>query len=255
MEIQHNNIDLNPELYEAVELVLLGRGLYGPGGQRNRGQESELEVVPGVSLAGRIHNGKATLRVPIQVAKRLFRWFWDSPENNIVDIIVKDRAFDQVDAYREVSPDVKYKLEKALDIDPQVETVRKSIEDRARQVRLRIAKVQFGVWYTQLDSTDPGKTFSVEHEREYLGQSSAYIKLIYKQSLICIDVSATFTGLDTTDNPTFQIRQQETEGINYLILVKFSSIRKLGIGHDKSNQPSTLFRYRRFMFLIIDHNR
>jgi hypothetical protein len=34
-----------------------------------------------------------------------------------------------------------------------------------------------------------------------------------------------------------QIGQRETEEINYLILVKFSSIKKLGLGYDEFGQP------------------
>jgi hypothetical protein len=68
-----------------------------------------------------------------------------------------------------------------------------------RKTRLPIAIVQFGVWYTQSDSpTNHGRTFSVEYEREC---STAYIKVAHEHSLICIIVSATSAGLDSTDIP------------------------------------------------------
>jgi hypothetical protein len=73
-----------------------------------------------------------------------------------------------------------------------------------RQTRLRIAIVQFGVWYTQSDSpTNHGRMFSVEYEQEC---STAYIKVAHEHSLICIVVSATSTGLDSTDilSPSFR---------------------------------------------------
>ncbi|KAI0253582.1 RNA dependent RNA polymerase-domain-containing protein [Lactifluus subvellereus] len=225
MEIELKNVDFNADvydIYEAVELVLHGSDLYDPRDQRNKGRKPNFEVIPGVSPARRIHNGTAILRVPIQLGKRLFRWLCDSPENKI---IIKNRALRLFNAYREVPPDVAYRLEKALYIEPRKEKLRKELEDKARQVRLRIAKIQFGVWYTPSDSsTNQGRSFSVEHEREYLSQSAAYVNLVYENSLICIDIG-----------------QRETEEFNYLVLVKFSSIRRLGIGYNTLKQPFIIF--------------
>jgi hypothetical protein len=141
-----------------------------------------------VSPAGRVHNGTAILLVPVWVGKRLLRWYWDSRENVI---IVKDRALLLFDEFGEVPPEVVYRLEKALYVDPRKEQRRRRLEDTAREVRLRIAKVQFGVWCTVPDPLPKqGRSFSVEYEREYLSQSAAYIYLVYEDRLICIDVSA-----------------------------------------------------------------
>lgn len=192
MEIELKNVDFDAniyDIYEAMERVIHGPKLYDPNDRKNRGRKPRFEIVLGVSPAGRIHNGTATLLVPVRVGKRLLRWYWDSPEN---EIIVKDRALLLFDAFSEVSPEVVYRLEKALYVDHRKEQRRRTLEDTASQFRLRIANVQFGVWYTQPDTfPNQGRSFSVEYEREYVSQSAAYINLVYEDSLFCIDVSAT----------------------------------------------------------------
>ena len=133
------------DIYDAVELVLLGPNLYHPNHTKNSGRKLNFKVVPGVSPAGRLHNGTEILLVPVWLEQRLFRWSWDSPENNIV---INDCALRLFKTSREIPLDVEYRLEKALYINPRREQLRKKFEETARQVRLRIAKVQFGVTYT-----------------------------------------------------------------------------------------------------------
>ena len=192
MEIELKNIDFDAsiyDIYEAMERVLHGPDFYDPKDRKNRGRKPRFEVVLGVSPAGRTHNGRAILFVPVWIGKRLLRWLWGSPENVI---IVKDCALLLFNGFGEVPPEVVYRLEKAFYVDPRKEERRRRLEDTARQFRLRIAKVQFGVWYTEPGPLPKqGRTFSVEYEREYLSQSAAYINLVYEDSLICIDVSAT----------------------------------------------------------------
>jgi RNA-dependent RNA polymerase len=194
MEIELKGIDFDAniyDIYEAVELVLHGPDLYDPKDRENKGRKPNFEVVLGESPAGRIHNGTATLRVPDRVGKRLLRWYWDSPKHKI---IVYDWPLRLFDSFREVPPDVAYRLEKGLYINPRKGQARKKIEDVARQVRLRIAKIQFGLWYMPSDPPPKQRrTFSIEYERDYLTQSAAYISLVYEDSVMCIDVSATFS--------------------------------------------------------------
>jgi RNA-dependent RNA polymerase len=192
MEIELKNVDFDAniyDIYEAMEQVLHGPELYDPNDRKNRGRKPRFEVILGVSPARRIHNGTATLLVPVRVGKRLLRWYWDSPE---IEIIVKDRELLLFDACSKVSPEVAYRLEKALYVDHRKEQLRRTLEYTARQFRLRIANVQFGVWFTQPDPLpNQARSFSVEYDREYLTQSAAYINLVYEDSLFCIDVSAT----------------------------------------------------------------
>ncbi|KAI9449714.1 RdRP-domain-containing protein [Lactarius psammicola] len=232
MEIELKRIDFDADIYDiykAVALVLHGPDLYDPNDRRNKGRKPNFEIVPGESPAGRIHNGTALLRVPVGLGRRLFQWLLESPKNTIV-VGDSDRALRLFKTHHEVPSDVEYKLEKALYIDPNQKKERKTIEDKARQVRLRIANVQFGVWYTRSESNslpNHGRTFSVEHEREFINQSAAYINIVYERRFICIDIG-----------------QRETEEINYLVLVKFSSIRKLGIGFDAAQRPFIIFDLR-----------
>jgi RNA-dependent RNA polymerase len=106
--------------------------------------------------------------------------------------VIKGRRLKVYDLYKTVPRDVKKRLEKTLYIDPEQDRQRSQIEEEVRLVRLRIAKIQFGVWYNPSNSSGQRRTFSVEHERDFLSNSAAYIYLVYEHKLIHIDVSATF---------------------------------------------------------------
>ena len=246
MEIDLKHIDFDADIYDvrkAVELVLHGKDLYDPNDKKYKGRKPNFEIVMGTSPAGRIHNGTAVLRVSPDVGLPLLRWS-RGPEKN--SIVVHGRTLKMYNAHRNVPLDVKETLEKALYIDPEQDRRRTQIEQQAKLVRLRIAQVQFGVWYRPSDSvTSQRRTFSVEYEREFLHQSAAYISVVYEHKLIHIDVS---TALFATNPQIFltsrfiQIGQRETEETNYLILVKFSCIRKLGLGYEEFGQPCEYLR-------------
>jgi hypothetical protein len=70
---------------------------------------------------------------------------------------------------------------------------RRQIEGQAKQVRLKVAKVQLGVWYRRQDALpSQGRTFSIEYERDFLQNGVAYIHLVYEYGLVRIDVSGNF---------------------------------------------------------------
>ena len=246
MEIDLRGIDFDMDVYrvwKAVELVLHSLDLYNPNDKRHKGRKPNFDVVMGKSPAGRIHNGTATLRVPTHLGLRLLRWSRESDKNNIV---VNGRALKMFITHRKVPLDVADRLENARYIDLEQYKHRTQIEEEARLVHLRIAQVQFGVWCKPSNSlTNEGRAFSVEYERECLRQGAAYISVVYEHKLIHIHVSTT---LSATNLPTFltsrfiQIGQQETEETNYLILVKFSCIRKLGLGYDEFGQSCEYLR-------------
>ncbi|KAI9452162.1 RdRP-domain-containing protein [Russula earlei] len=221
MEIELKFIHTDADVYDvrkAVALVLHGPDFYDPNDKENKGRRPNFEIVMGESPAGRTHNGTAILRVAEKLGKRLLRWNYDSEENNIV---VNGRHLRLFNAHRSVPFPVQQTLEKALYIDPDRDRLRSHMEYQARQVRLRIARLQFGVWYKPSNSPGKGRSFSVEYERDFLRQSSAYISVVYEHKLVHID--------------------RETEENNYLILVKFSNIRKLGLGYDEFNQAYIVF--------------
>jgi hypothetical protein len=171
-----------------------------------------------------------------KLGHRLIRWNRESEENNIVVNGHPLKVFN----FNTVPLDVnlKLRLEKALYIDPDWDRLRSQLEQLVRLVRSRIAKVQIGVWYKPSNSRGQRRTFSVEYERDFLSNSAAYICLDYGQKLIHIDVSATLhpqLQIHLT-SPHTQIWKRETGEINYNILVKFSSICKLGLGSDESGQ-------------------
>ena len=237
MELELTRIDFDADVYDvrkAVEVVLHGPDLYDPNDKDNKGRVPNFHIVMGISPAGRIHNGKAVLRVGSKLGQRFFKWYRESEENRVV---VKGKRLKVFKLYNSIPLDVKQTLEKALYIDPDQDRLRSQIENQAQLVRLRIEKVQFGVWYKPSDIPGKRRSFSVEHEREFVSTSAAYMHLVYEHKLIHIDVSATLLpNYIHLTSPHTQIGQRETEEINYMILIRFSSIRKLGIGYDECGQ-------------------
>ena len=240
MEIELTGIDFEADVYDvrkAVAAVLHGPDLYDPNDRENNGRVPNFEIVMGKSSAGRIHNGKAVLRVGSKLGRRLIECQWnrESDENNIM---VKGRRLKVFNLFKTVPLDDKQTLEKALYIDPEQDRLRSHIEEQTRLVRLKISKVQFGVWYKPSDSRGQTRAFSVEHERNFISDSAAYLHVVYEHKLLHIDVSATLLShleIHLT-SPRTKIGQRETEETNYMILVKFSIIRKLGIGYDEFGQ-------------------
>jgi RNA-dependent RNA polymerase len=191
MELELTRIDYDADVYDvrkAVETVLHGPDLYDPNDRDNKGRKPNFQIEMGISPAGRIHNGRAALRLPSKLGVRLFKWYRESDEHRIV---VNERPLRLFKTDNIVPLDVKQVLEKALYIDPEKDKLRTQREDRAHQVRLRIAKVQLGVWYKSSNSPDSGRSFSVEYERDFLRHSAAYLHVVYEHKLIRIDVSAT----------------------------------------------------------------
>jgi hypothetical protein len=190
MEIELTRISFEANVYdvrEAVAAVLHGP-LYDPNDRENKGRVPNFDITMCKSPAGRIHNGKAILRVGLNLGHELLNWSRKSRDNYIE---VKGDPVRIFNLFKSVPMDVKQTLEKALYIDPEKDRLRSQIEEQVQLVRARIAKVQFGVWYRPSDTPSPRRTFSIEHEREFLSNSAAYIYVVYEHKLIHIDVSAT----------------------------------------------------------------
>jgi RNA-dependent RNA polymerase len=247
MEIELKRISFDADQYDirkAVALVLHGPDLYDPNDKDNKGRKPNFQIVLGVSPAGRLHNGSAILRVASKLGLRLLRWHRESRDDNTVVVCGKPlRIFN---ANSKVPFDVKQELEKARYIDPDQDKQHTQKQDYCSQVRLRIAHIQIGVWHRDPNAPpNQGRAFSIEYQREFLRQSAAYLTVVYEHSLIRIDVSTLSVDDACITNvyPT-QIGQRETEEENFLILVKFSRIRKLGIGYDEFGQPCASFQHR-----------
>ena len=238
MEFDIKSIDFDADVYDvrkAVELILHGPDLYDPNDPKHKGRKPNFEVILNESPAGRIHDGTGILRVTNIVGNRLHKWIMDSNKNKIV---LKRRALRLFRTSRKVSPLEKQQLEKALYVGPEKEKQRKTIEFKAREARPRLSKVQFGVWHRRQNSH--GREFSIEYEREFLSNSEAYVSVVYEHKHILIEVGTIPSLAKPQIYLTFlsaQIGQRETEENNYMILVKFSSIRKLGTGNDDFGQP------------------
>ena len=211
MELELKWIRADADVYDvrkAVAAVLHGPDFYDPNDRDHKGRVPNFIITMGESPAGHIHNGKAFLHVGSNLGERLFRWNRESEENSIV---VKGRRLKIFKTYNNVPPDVKQTLDKALYIDPEQDKLRSQIEEQSRLVRLRIDRVQFGVWYKPSGSHGQRRSFSVEHEREFLSNSAAYIDLQYERKLIHIDVSATLLSTNK-ESPDLSPHSDRTEG-------------------------------------------
>ncbi|KAH8995459.1 RdRP-domain-containing protein [Lactarius akahatsu] len=225
MEIELKRISFDADEYDvrkAVELVLHGPDLYDPNDRENKGRKPNFLIVMGESPAGRLHNGTAILRVPYKLGSRLLRWNWESKDNNVVVCGQPLRIFN---AHRKAPHEVKQTLEKARYIDPEQDKLHTQKKEYASQICLRIANIQIGVWYREPNGPqNQRRAFSTEYEREFLRHSAAYITVVYEYSHIRIDIG-----------------QRETEEDNFLIIIRFTSIKKLGIGYDEFGQPFIIF--------------
>lgn len=116
---------------------------------------------------------------------------------------------------------------------------RRQIENQAKHVRLKVSKVQLGVWHRQPDALpDQGRSFSIEYERDFPRHGVAYIQIVYEIGLFRISVSGIFRLTATaTDVSVVQTIKQRSEEMWYFVSVKFSSIRNLGVGYDEFGQP------------------
>lgn len=190
MEIELTRISFEADVYDvrkAVAAVLHGP-LYDPNKKENKGRVPNFEITMCKSPAGRIHNGKAILRVGTNLGWDLLRWSRESRDNYIE---IKGEPIRIFNLFKSVPQDVKQTLEKAMYVDPERDRLRSQIEEQSQLVRARIAKVQFGVWYRPSDTPRPRRTFSIEHERDFIANSAAYIYVVYEHKLIHIDVRAT----------------------------------------------------------------
>ena len=191
MELKLTQIDFDADIYDvrkAIQEVLHGPEFYDPNDRENKGRKPNFQVVMGKSPAGRVHNGEAALRLPTKMGPQLLRWYRNSQKHRIVVNGCPLRLF-RTDNH--VPSDVKQVLEKALYVDPDKDKLRTETEDCARAVRLRIAIVQFGIWYKDSNAPGTGRSFSVEYERNFLNHSAAYLFMEYEHKLLRIDVHVT----------------------------------------------------------------
>jgi hypothetical protein len=152
-----------------------------PGGQN---QASGLRSSSSDGPAGQqARNVSSAQRVTAaSLWQRLFQIIRYPPENNLV---VGKRTL------RPVSSQLRLDAKQMTYTGSGQAKRRAEIERLAKQLRPRIAKVQFGVWYRRPDALlSQRKTFSIEYERDFLRNGVACIDLIYERSLFRINVSS-----------------------------------------------------------------
>ncbi|KAI0064493.1 RdRP-domain-containing protein [Artomyces pyxidatus] len=216
MEFDVKGIPYDADVFQvqkAIEEVLHGPDLFDPEDPKTRGRVPNFKVRLNESEIGRLHNGSAILTLPTRkLGDRLSDWLRE-PKNGIR---VLKRTLKFYRTNKVVNTGAKHNLEKSLYIGPEKEQERQKIVHALQESRLRIDKVQFGVWYKPpLAPPNSGRAFSVEYERDCSERSSGYLEISYDHKAIKIELG-----------------EPMTEEQSYNVVVKFSSIRKFGMGFD-----------------------
>ncbi|KAI0029218.1 RdRP-domain-containing protein [Vararia minispora EC-137] len=226
MEFEISCVDFNAtkfQVQKAIEQVLHGPDLFDPNDPRTKGRVPNFLVNLTASEAGGEHNGHGTLTLPSRRLGEAFAtWLRDPANKKGITVLGRKLWFKRTK--RRVWDEKKKVLENAPYISPEQEEKRFRILNEL-QTRLRVAKVQFGIWYRpkQTGFTIPDRAFSVEYQRDYTSHSAAYIEAVYDHKLLSIELGDRFTEEDCK-----------------FIKVKFTSIKKLGIGFDFGN-PFIIF--------------
>ena len=243
MEIQLKRISHDANEYDvrkAVELVLHGPDFYDKNAKEFKGRKPNFLVEMGKKRNCLVHDGTAILRVTRMLGKQILKWNYDSKDQRIVVCGSPLLLFNN---HQDLTADVRLTLERARYIDPEHDRLYNQKKDYASQVRLRIANVQIGAWHR--NPNEQRRAFSVEYDREFLRHSTAYITVVYEHSLIRIEVSAapSLVARIVDGYPT-QIGERGAKKDCFLILVKYTNIKKLGIGYDEFGKPCACFHHR-----------
>ncbi|KAA1469188.1 RdRP-domain-containing protein [Dentipellis sp. KUC8613] len=222
MELELENVDRNASIYDvqrAIAAVLHGPDFYRPDAtgppsrQRVTNFKVELEPRP----AGGVGNaGRGRLILPSRtIGKRLLNWIFQFDhmnEKNTIRVLRRNLKIYYSD--KRVPPFLKQELEKAMFVPPEKAEEVDEIMHILDQP-LQVGKVQFGAWYKPDLLPKTSRIFSIEYERDYITGSAAYLSVEYITRAIRI-----------------QLGERMTEEQSYSIVVRFSSINKMGIGFD-----------------------
>jgi RNA-dependent RNA polymerase len=189
MEIDFKGVDYAASKFDvqkAIQDVLHGPELYDPEDPKNKGRVPNFMLKMNMSTWGPEHDGTGVLILPRQLGDRFLEWFFNKNK-----IIVRGHKLRFYRSARKVSEEEKQILDNALYIGPEQEQTRWLILAHL-QTRIRVARVQFGVWYRP-ESQHPGgkvmdRIFSVEYERDYTEKSAAYVEIVYDHKLMKLEV-------------------------------------------------------------------
>ncbi|KAI0029220.1 RdRP-domain-containing protein [Vararia minispora EC-137] len=209
------------EVQRIIQNVLHGPDVYDPQDPHYKGRLPNFMVKLNPSHVGREHDGSGTLVVPRRLGDRFREWL-ASPMNRI---LVRGHKVRFIKSPRKVSQEERQVLENALYIGPDQEEKRHRILQYT-QYRLRVAKMQFGAWYRPpaIGQMLQDRVFSVEYERDCTRESAGYIEVVYDHKLIKIELGNRFTE----------------EQCQYVV-VKLTSIKKIGVGVESFGNPYIIF--------------
>ncbi|ETW86290.1 hypothetical protein HETIRDRAFT_443820 [Heterobasidion irregulare TC 32-1] len=115
--------------------------------------------------------------------------------------------------------DIAQTLERSVYVGPEKQLEREEILRKLDQV-LRVAKVQFGIWFKEDDLPDTARSFSIEYERDLVKSSAGLLDLVYDRKMVRIEMGESMTEEQCID-----------------ILIKFSNIKKIGLVLDSVQGP------------------
>ncbi|VDB83377.1 unnamed protein product [Peniophora sp. CBMAI 1063] len=219
MEWVISYIDYNATKYQvqkALETVLHGPDIYDPDDPKHKGRKPNFLVELVESEIGRLHKGTGFLTLPNLIGKRFAQWLRE-PANKKAGIRVLNKKLHFKPSPRKIWQQKKQILENALYIGPEQEEEHEKILAKTA-VQLRVARVQFGVWYrppTPKGGRIPDRMFSVEYERDYTQNSAAYIEVDYDSKCIRVELG-----------------ERHADELCKYVVIKYTSIKKMGIGFD-----------------------
>jgi len=190
MEFDITRIDYGASKFQvkkAIEAVLHGPELYDPNDPRWKGRVPNFLVHLHKNDSGE-HDGSGILTLPSRrLGDAFVRWLRDPAHKKGIRVMGRRLFF--TPTKRHVPEEKRKTAENAPYISPEQEyEVFKRVNEL--QTRLRVAKVQLGVWYRppQTGSTPPDRSFSIEYQRDYSSESAAYIQAVYEHKLLSVEV-------------------------------------------------------------------
>lgn len=174
------------EVVKAIEEALHGRDLFDRDDPKTKGRPHNFQIRLNANTAGGIGNdGTGVLTVaPREVGSKFLQWLRED-KSHIVRVLEKKMYFARLE--QPPYKDIAQTLERSVYVGPEKQLEREEILRKLDQV-LRVAKVQFGIWFKEDDLPDTARSFSIEYERDLVKSSAGLLDLVYDRKMVRIEV-------------------------------------------------------------------
>ncbi|TFK54621.1 RdRP-domain-containing protein [Heliocybe sulcata] len=210
MEIDLNGVNHLANKYEVKRAIadVLHSDYFRRRDAPDRPWNFEVTLKPGLTEAR--NDGTGRLSLPDRnLARKFLQWIKDGNR-----IIVRSRAIRFYDSRQRPKHGELQMLRKAPYMDPGMDEEHDQILQEL-DCSLRVNKLNFGVYYNDRSLPGAPKAYSKEWEGEYKSRSYAIMRFAYDHKVIRV-----------------MLGDSMTEETCYRVVIKFSSIRKIGWGYD-----------------------